>query len=132
MILLIHRFRSYLCLLGTSILLGAILTGCSAMPVYSVRVENLSSKAVLAQLERRPSMTDSMVMASARVEGDTVVQLGPHEAPPLERVYIVIKSTDNGHSMPESYKIRRGNWVVTISDGSIDSWGAYEISVRKE
>lgn len=77
-------------------------------------------------------MNDSMVMDSARVEGDSVVQLGPHEAPPLERVYIVIKSTDNGHSLPESHKIRRGSWVVTISDGSINSWGAYEISVRKE
>lgn len=132
MITMIHRSKSPWSLVALSILLGALLTGCSAVPSYSVRVENLSSKAVLAQLERRPSMNQSIVMDSARVDGESEKVLGPMEAPPLERVYIVIKSPDNVHSLPESHKIRRGNWVVTISDGSISSWGLYEISVRKE
>lgn len=111
---------------------GSTILGCSAMPIYSVRVDNQSSKAVMARLERRPSMNNMIVMDSAKVKGESSRVLGPMQAPPLERVYIVIQSPDNIHSLPESHKIRRGNWVVTISDGSISSWGAYEISVKKE
>ena len=112
--------------------LSTSLVGCTAMPMYSVRVDNQSSKAVMARLERRPSMNNMIVMDSAKVKGKSSQDLGPMHAPPLERVYIVIQSPDNIHSLPESHKIRRGNWVVTISDGSISSWGAYEISVKKE
>lgn len=106
--------------------------GCGLTPTYTVRVENESSKAVLARLERRPSMNNMIVLDSARVNGESSKVLGPAQAPPLERVYIVIQSPDNIHSLPESHKISRGNWVVTISDGSINSWGVYDISVRKE
>jgi len=106
--------------------------GCSAIPVYTVRVDNQSSKAVMARLERRPSMNNMIVLDSARVKGESSAVLGPSEAPPLERVYIVIQSPDNIHSLPESHKISRGSWVVTISNGSINSWGVYDISVRKE
>ena len=100
--------------------------------MYSVRVDNQSAKGVLARLERRPSMNNMIVMDSARVAADSSTLLGPMEARPLERVYIVIQSPENIHSLPESYKISRGDWVVTITDGSISSWGAYDISVRKE
>ena len=77
-------------------------------------------------------MNNMIVLDSARVKGESEAILGPHEAPPLERVYIVIQSTDNVHSLPESHKISRGSWVVTILDGSISSWGVYDISVRRE
>lgn len=114
------------------VLIGLTITGCGLTPTYTVRVENESSKAVLARLERRPSMNNMIVLDSARVDGESSTVLGPSEAPPLERVYIVIQSPNNIHSLPESHKISRGSWVVTISDGSINSWGVYDISVRKE
>ncbi len=111
---------------------GAMLGGCGLSPSYTVRVVNESSKAVLARIERRPSMNNMIVLDSGRVKAGDSRMLGPVEAPPLERVYIVIQSPDNIHSLPESHKIRRGDSVVTISKGSINSWGAYEISVSRE
>lgn len=108
------------------------MTGCGLTPTYSVRVDNQSARTVLARIERRPSMNNMVMLDSARVRSESDVQLGPVEAPPLERVYIVIQSSENLHSVPESHKISRGNWVVTITDGSVSTWGAYEISVRKE
>lgn len=119
--------------LGTLLLvISLLLGGCGLTPSYSVRVDNQSSKSVQARIERRPSMNNMIVLDSARVRSESVRELGPVEAPPLERVYIVIQSTDNLHSLPESHKIRRGHWVVTITDGSVSSWGAYEVSVSKE
>ncbi len=118
--------------LSLVLFVGVILTGCGLTPSYTVRVVNESSKAVLARIERRPSMNNMIVLDSGRVKAGDSRVFGPVEAPPLERVYIVIQSPDNIHSLPESHKIRRGNWVVTISKGSINSWGAYEISVSKE
>ena len=108
------------------------MTGCGLTPTYTVRVDNQSAKSVLARIERRPSMNNMVMLDSARVSSESEVQLGPVDAPPLERVYIVIQSPNNLHSIPESHKISRGNWVVTITDGSVSSWGVYEISVRKE
>jgi len=108
------------------------LSGCTVLPVYTVRVDNQSSKAIMARLERRPTMNNMVEMASAHVSKESSKVLGPLEAPPLERVYIVIQSPSDLHALPDSHKIKRGNWVVTISDGSSTSWGAYEISVRKE
>lgn len=108
------------------------LTGCGITPTYTVRVENESSKAVLARIERRPSMNNMIVLESTRVNADSSVVLGPVEAPILERVYIVIQSPDNLHSLPESHKLMRGSYVVTITNGSIDSWGLYDISVKRE
>jgi hypothetical protein len=109
-----------------------LLTGCGLTPSYTVRVENESSKAVLARIERRPSMNNMIVLDSGRVNAGGSRVFGPVEAPPLERVYIVIQSPENLHSLPESHKITRGSWVVTVSRGSMESWGAYEISVSKE
>lgn len=77
-------------------------------------------------------MNNMIVMESIRVKGESEVVLGPHEARPLERVYIVIQGTTNVHDLPESHKLMRGSYVVTVSDGSIGTWGAYEISVKRE
>ena len=119
-------------ILALVLALMLVLTGCGLAPSYTVRVENLSSKAVLARLERRPSMNNMIVMESVRVKSESEVVLGPHEARPLERVYIVIQGTSNVHDLPESHKLMRGSYVVTVSDGSIGSWGAYEVSVKRE
>ena len=133
--LYMHAHHTRFVVIAISIILctfGLGLGGCGLTPTYTVRVENESSKAVLARLERRPSMNNMIVLDSARVDGESSKVLGPATAPPLERVYIVIQSPDNIHSLPESHKISRGSWVVTISDGSINSWGVYDISVSKE
>ncbi|MBL4699517.1 MAG: hypothetical protein JKX70_11865 [Phycisphaerales bacterium] len=127
-----QRFTSHALIFSLALLLMLILTGCGLSPVYTVRVENQSSKTVLARLERRPSMNNMIVMESARLKSESEIVLGPHEARPLERVYIVIQGVDSVHDLPESNKLQRGDWVVTISDGSISSWGAYEITVRRE
>lgn len=116
----------------TLLTLMLVFTGCGINPTYTVRVDNQSSKTVLARLERRPSMSNVHVMESVRVKGEAEVVLGPHEARPLERVFIVIQGTSNIHDLPESHKLFRGSYVVTVSDGSIGSWGAYEVSVKRE
>jgi len=77
-------------------------------------------------------MNNMIVLESARVKSEDSIVLGPVEAPPLERVYIVIQSPENLHSIPESHKLMRGSYVVTVTDGSMSSWGAYEVSVKRE
>jgi len=126
------RIASQSLMLWMMLLGGLLLTGCGLTPSYTVRVENESSKAVLARIERRPSMNNMIVLDSGRVNAGGSRVFGPVEAPPLERVYIVIQSPENLHSLPESHKITRGNWMVSVSRGSMESWGAYEISVSKE
>lgn len=124
--------HAWIILILSSLIALITLSGCTVLPTYTVRVDNQSSKAIMARLERRPTMNNMVEMASAHVSKKSSKVLGPMEAPPLERVYIVIQSPSDLHALPDSHKIKRGNWVVTISDGSSTSWGAYEISVRRE
>ncbi len=119
-------------LITCSLLWMLTLVGCGINPSYTVRVDNQSSKSVLARLERRPSMNNMIVMESVRVKGDSEAVLGPHEARPLERVYIVIQGTSNVHDLPESHKLMRGSYVVTVTSGSAESWDPYEVSVKRE
>lgn len=119
-------------LIATILCFWLFLTGCGISPSYTVRVDNQSKSAVLARIERRPSMNNMIVLESARIRGEDSVVLGPVVAPPLERVYIVIQSPENLHALPESHKIMRGSYVVTVTDGSVSTWGAYEVSVKRE
>lgn len=112
--------------------MSCTLGGCGLSPTYTVRVENKCKEAVIARLERRPSMNNMIELDSARVKPDEMVVIGPVSAPPLERVYIVITNPDEMHALPDAHKISRGNWLVTITNGSMSNWGAYEISITKE
>jgi len=108
------------------------LTGCAVTPSYQVRVENQSSVAVLARLERRATINDVVEMDAAKVEADSSVTLGPANARVLERVYIVIGDPNDLRTLPKSIKLSRGEWVVTVSAGSMTSWGSYEIRLERE
>lgn len=105
--------------------------GC-ATSNYTVTVDNQSSKSVLARIERRPSMNNMIVLDSEKITGEDLVVLGPVKAPLLERVYIVIQSPENLHAIAESHKLMPGSYRVTVSSGSVTSWGAYEVSVERE
>jgi len=109
-----------------------LLTGCGLTPSYSVRVENQSKVTVMARLERRPTINDVILMDSAKVKPDEAVTLGPADARPLERVYIVIGDRSDLQTLPKSVKLSRGSWVVMVYGGTMTSWGAYEITVERE
>ena len=113
-------------------LAGFVLAGCAITPSYTVRVENQSKVAVMARLERRPTINDVIVMDSAKVAADASATLGPADARPLERVYVVIGDPSDLHTLPKSVKLSRGAWIVTISPGTMTSWGSYEITVDRE
>ena len=126
-----NTFRSNLImfiLMGVSFI---VLTGCSITPTYTVRIDNETNRTIRATLERRPTINDVIPMDSARVKPGSFEVLGPSEARPLERVYIVIGDRTDLHAMPESVELRRGEWVVTIGAGSMTSWGTYELQVEK-
>lgn len=107
------------------------LTGCSIAPVYTVRVDNETNRTLRASLERRPTINEVIGMDSARVKPNSSVVLGPSEARPFERVYVVIGDRTDLHAMPESVELSRGQWVVTIGAGSITDWGTYKLNVQK-
>jgi hypothetical protein len=114
------------------ILLSFLLSGCAITPSYTVRVENQSTVAVMARLERRATINDVVEMDSAKVAADSSATLGPANARVLERVYIVIGDSDDLRTLPKSIKLSRGEWVVTVSAGSMTSWGSYEITVNRD
>lgn len=117
-----------LTLLGSLML---VLAGCSINPKYTVRIDNQTNRALRATLERRPTINEVIAMDSARVKPGTSRVLGPSEARPLERVYIVIGDRTDLHAMPESLELRRGEWVVTIDASSMTSWGTYQLQLKK-
>lgn len=105
--------------------------GCALNPTYTVRIDNETERAVQVSLERRPTINEIITMDSVRVRGESSRLLGPSEARPFERVYIVVGDRTDLHAVPESLEINRGQWIVTIAAGSITSWGTYELKVRK-
>jgi hypothetical protein len=105
--------------------------GCALNPEYVVRIDNNSSRTLHASLERRPTINEVIGMDTARIRTNSSRVLGPAEARPLERVYIVIGERTDLHAMPESIELSRGEWIVTIEPGSVTSWGTYELEVRR-
>lgn len=116
-----------------ALLLGFILFGggCAINPTYTVRVDNETDRTLRVSLERRPTINDVIAMDSGRVKPKSSRVLGPKQAQPLERVYVVVGDRTDLHAMPESVELRRGEWIVTIGAGSITSWGTYELHIRK-
>ena len=106
--------------------------GCGLSPEYTVRVENESASRIQARIERRPNMNNMIELDGDFVDADSELTLGPVNAPPLERVYIVITSTRDMHALPESHKLLPGSYTVRVSDGSVSTWSAYEISVSRD
>ena len=111
--------------------LTSLLSGCAINPTYTVRVDNETDRTLRVSLERRPTINDVIAMDSGRVKPRSSRVLGPSQAQPLERVYVVVGDRTDLHAMPESIELRRGEWIVTIGAGSITSWGTYELNVRK-
>lgn len=107
------------------------LGACALNPTYTVRIDNETNRTLRATLERRPTINEVISMDSARIKPGSFEVLGPSEARPLERVYIVIGDRTDLHAVPESVELRRGEWVVTIGAGSMTSWGTYELHVEK-
>lgn len=105
--------------------------GCSLNPQYTVRIDNETNRTLRASLERRPTLNEIISMDSVSVRANSSRVLGPSEARPFERVYVVIGDRTDLHAIPESLEISRGEWVVTIGSGSITSWGTYELKIRK-
>jgi hypothetical protein len=105
--------------------------GCSLNPQYTVRIDNETNRTLRASLERRPTLNEIISMDSTSVRANSSRVLGPSEARPFERVYVVIGDRTDLHAIPESLEISRGEWVVTIGSGSITSWGTYELKIRK-
>lgn len=113
------------------LILLVFLPACALNPTYTVRIDNETNRTLRATLERRPTINEVIGMDSARVKPGSFVVLGPSEARPLERVYIVIGDRTDLHAVPESVELRRGEWVVTIGAASMTSWGTYELHVEK-
>ena len=124
------RTPSALLLVATAMLFIAPI-GCSLNPTYTVRIDNETNRTLRATLERRPTINEVISMDSARVKPGSFAVLGPSEARPLERVYIVIGDRTDLHAMPESVELRRGEWIVTIDAASITNWGTYKLQVKK-
>lgn len=116
-------------LASLAVLLG--IGGCGLNPTYTVRIDNETNKTLRASLERRPTLNEVIGMDSASVRANSSRVLGPSEARPFERVYVVIGDRTDLHAIPESLEISRGEWIVTIGSGSITSWGTYELKIRK-
>ncbi|HCT45455.1 MAG TPA: hypothetical protein DF699_09600 [Phycisphaerales bacterium] len=112
-------------------ILLVFLPACALNPTYTVRIDNETNRTLRASLERRPTINEVISMDSARIKPGSFKVLGPSEARPLERVYIVIGDRTDLHAVPESVELRRGEWVVTIGAGSMTSWGTYELHVEK-
>ncbi len=112
-------------------LCALILSGCALNPTYTVLIDNETNRTLRATLERRPTINDIITMDSVRVKPGTSRVLGPSEARPLERVYVVIGERTDLHALPESLELRRGEWVVTIAPGSITDWGTYQLQLSK-
>jgi len=110
---------------------ACILPACSIVPTYTVRVENETNRPVRATLERRPTINQVIELDSARVGAESSAVLGPADAPPLERVYVVIGDRTDIHALPESVELNRGQWIVTLRAGSVTAWGTYHLDVRK-
>lgn len=116
---------------GLLLMQSVFLAGCSLSPTYSVQVHNESNRTLMATLERRPTINEVITLDSARVKAGTSALLGPNEAAPFERVYLVIGDRTDLHALPESVELRGGHWEVTIGAGSMTDWGTYQLRVKK-
>lgn len=113
------------------VLVLPLMGACSLSPTYSVQVHNESNRTLMATLERRPTINEVITMDLARVKAGTSALLGPNEAVPFERVYLVIGDRTDLHALPESVELRGGHWEVTIGASSMTDWGTYQLEVKK-
>ncbi len=126
-----HHTSTRFLLASSAASLLLLLPACSITPVYTVRVDNQTDRTINATLERRPTINEVIRLDSAWVKGESSALLGPAEAPPLQRVYVVIGDRSDLNAFPESVELSRGEWVVTITPASITAWGTYQLEVHK-
>ena len=116
----------------STVLAGMTLGGCSINPTYEVVVINDSRTNLNARIEHERKFDSSIILESVVVKADSERTLGPVEAPPLERVVLMIGATGNSISPPEHYVLKRGKYTVRVSNGTSTSWAPYEIQMIKE
>jgi len=110
----------------------ALLTGCSVNPTYTVRVINDSRTILNARIEHRPKFAEPITLGAINVKPGEEQTLGPVQSPPLERVVLLIGTTDDSISAPERFIIKRGSYVARISKGGSTSWAPFEVSLLKD
>ena len=108
-----------------------LLPACSITPVYTVRVDNQSSRALQARLERRPTLNEVIEMDGGRVGAGSSRVFGPAKARPFERVYVVIGDRTDLTAFPESIELKRGQWIVTVAASSMTGWGSYQVDIER-
>lgn len=120
--------------LATPLLLAglALLPACSIRPTFEVRVENLSSSTVVAQLVRDRTLDDDEILGVARIRPDAAATLGPASADPLDPVYLRVARPEDLQSLPDNHRIGRGRWVATITDAPITTWHRFAVSIEKD
>lgn len=111
---------------------AATLPACSIRPSYQVRVENNSSRTIVAQIRRDRTLDDDEILAQARIRPDEEATLGPASADPLDRVDLLVARPEDLQSLPQENRLSRGNWRAQINDAPISTWHRFEVQLTKE
>ena len=111
--------------------------GCQS--VYLVRVENQSTRAINARLERWPAMANAVLLDASGVPSTDSVSLGPITQPSSKRVYITIQSPQTpGEPLEYSVFSRldtlpgSGGYLVTVMNPDPESWEGTQINISRE
>lgn len=110
----------------------ALLPACSLRPSFEVRVENLSSSTVVAQLVRDRTLDGDEILAQARIRPDAAATLGPASADPLDPVHLRLARPEDLQSLPDNHKLSRGRWIATVTDAPITTWHRFAVSIEKD
>lgn len=113
-------------------LAALLLPACSVRPTYQVRVENTSSRTIVAQIRRDRTLDSDEILAQARIRPNQEATLGPATADPFDRVDLLVARPEDLQSLPMETRLSRGNWQAAVTDAPISTWHQFSVQLTKE